>query len=252
MKKYKSLKNGIAMIELIFALVIMGIVLLSAPMLIQQSINSSNIALQQEAISALATHIEFILTMSWDENNSYLQPGHNPILDTNRIPFDFDISATPKILPAGLKNVNGRIPETELLPTSFNHFGKDETNDIDTNESSFVDFDDIDDFTNGHFGLKLFNNETTSSDIGDYVDKDVNITTTVTYNEDRPIGNNLNSSTLNLGGRVTTSLSIPTNIKFITSTLTSDSGVKELEKNITLKAFSCNIGTFVPVGKVFP
>ena len=36
----KRFKKGIAMIELIFAIVIIGIVLLSTPMLIQQSINS--------------------------------------------------------------------------------------------------------------------------------------------------------------------------------------------------------------------
>jgi len=37
----REFKSGIAMIELIFALVIMGIVLLPSPMLIQQSIKSS-------------------------------------------------------------------------------------------------------------------------------------------------------------------------------------------------------------------
>jgi len=244
MKKYKSMKNGIAMIELIFALVIMGIVLLSAPMLIQQSINSSNVALQQESISALATHMEMILTMHWDENNSDLQAGISPILDTNRTPFDFNLS-TP---PVGLLGVTGRSERVGVgtIRNPSISLGKDST------ETTFADFDDIDDFNNGTFGLILFNGESTTADVGDYVDKDVNISTTITYNEDRPIGNNLNNSILNLGGRVNTPLAIPTNIKFITSTLTSNSGVEELEKNITLKAFSCNIGTFVPEGQEYP
>jgi len=246
MKKYKSMKNGIAMIELIFALVIMGIVLLSAPMLIQQSINSSNVALQQESISALATHMEMILTMHWDENNSDLQAGISPILDTNRTPFDFNLS----ISPAGLIGVTGRSKEVGVgnirIPSIS--MGKD------SNETTFADFDDIDDFNNGSFGLILFNGESTTADIGDYVDKDVNITTTVTYNEDRPSSGNFNYTLhqAKLENNISTIIGNPTNIKFITSTLISDSGVEELEKNITLKAFSCNIGTFVPLGKEFP
>jgi len=241
MKKYKLMKRGIAMIELIFALVIMGIVLLSAPMLIQQSINSGNVAFQQESISALATHMQIIFTMHWDENNSNLQAGISPILDTNRAPFDFNLST----LPAGLVGVTGRSERvgTSTILTPSISLGKDVT------ETTFSDFDDIDDFNNEHFGLMLFNGESTTSDVGDYVDKDVNISTIVKYHDDNAT---LTSSTLHLGGKLNNSLSIPTNIKFITSTLTSDSGVKELEKNITLKAFSCNIGTFVPLGKEFP
>ncbi len=63
----KKSKSGIAMVELIFALVIIGIVLLSAPMLIQQSIRSGNIALQQEAIAAAAAQTSIVLSMHWDE-----------------------------------------------------------------------------------------------------------------------------------------------------------------------------------------
>jgi len=240
MRKYKLMKNGIAMIELIFALVIMGIVLLSAPMLIQQSINSSNIALQQESISALATHMEMILTMYWDEHNT---ESNKSILDVQRVitpnPFNFNNGNL-----SGYKNIlvnygNGRTTTiaTAHIPVPVsNHIG------TDINESEFDDFDDIDDFNNKNFGLILFNGESTTADIGDYVDKDVNISTTVTYNEDRPNNATLNNSTLDINHSISIVIGNPTNIKFITSTLTSDSGVKELEKNITLKAFSCNIG----------
>ncbi len=58
----REFKSGIAMIELIFALVIMGIVLLPSPMLIQQSIKSSFVALQQESISEVATHTAILLS----------------------------------------------------------------------------------------------------------------------------------------------------------------------------------------------
>lgn len=36
------------------------------------------------------------------------------------------------------------------------------------------------------------------------------------------------------------------NIKYITVNLTSNSNIEELNKNITFKAFSSNIGTFLP------
>jgi Tfp pilus assembly protein PilV len=248
MKNYKpkkTFRKGIAMIELIFALVIMGIVLLSAPMLIQQSIHSSNVALQQEAISAVSTHLEMILTMHWDENNSEYQRGVSPILKVNNSILDFNngnLAGHKKGVMGRNTNVNGDII------VSSNILGKD------INENNLLDFDDIDDFNNGNFGLKLFNNETTTADIGDYVDKDVNISTKVTYNEDRPNNGNFDYTNhqANINNTISIIRGIPTNIKFITTTLTSNSGVKELEKNITLKAFSCNIGTYAIYGKEFP
>lgn len=85
MKNVKDLnkfKNGIAMIELIFAIVIIGVTLMSAPMLINQSINSSNIAMQQEAITATASHNGMILTKYWDEAGTITQDGQSPILVT--------------------------------------------------------------------------------------------------------------------------------------------------------------------------
>ena len=62
--------NAVAMIELIFAIVIMAIVLLSAPMLIHQSIKSSFVGMQQEAINTLSSHLSLILTKEWDEANA--------------------------------------------------------------------------------------------------------------------------------------------------------------------------------------
>ena len=42
---------------------------------------------------------------------------------------------------------------------------------------------------------------------------------------------------------VSTSVAGTTNIKFVQSRLTSNSGIEELNKSITLTAFSCNLGT---------
>jgi len=250
-------KPAIAMIELIFALVIMGIVLMSAPLLIQQSIRSGNVALQQEAIAAAASQTSIILSMHWDEQNSNLPIGTSPLLDTNRAPFDFNLTS----LPAGLVGVSGRNIEDNnatLPPTAFSDFGPDESNLSDTNESDYSKFDDVDDYQNSTFGLMVFNTESTTTDIGDYIDVNITMKTTINYTEDRP--NSMSTTPLDilgptiamghfinhtpLDGGVSMS-----NIKFITVNLSSNSGIKELEKNITMEAFSCNIGTTLPEGE---
>ena len=245
-------RRGIAMVELIFSLVIMGIVLLSAPMLIQQSINSGNIALQQEAIVAAASQTSVILSMHWDENNNS-NSAVSPILDVNRAPFEFVTGLKPRGL---LNGVNGRSSTstagTTLPVTSPADFGMDSTTDENTTETDFTDFDDVDDYDDSNFSLTVFNNETTTADVGDYVDANISMVTTINYTEDRVTLMNttpLNGTTLNLNNNINKNdLATETNIKFIRVNLTSKSGIKELEKDITFEAFSCNIGTSLPQG----
>jgi len=219
-------KKAIAMIELIFALVIMGIVLMSAPMLIQQSIKSSNIALQQEAIVTAASQTAIILSMNWDENNSNIVVGESPILDANRSSFPFP--------PAGLNGVSGRNTKDANITLSPSVMGT-----IDTNETVYTDFDDVDDYDGSTFGLMLFNSESSSADAGEYLDVNVSLNTTVRYTKEDNVFTDISSGSFS-------------NIKAIQINLTSNSGVEELEKNITFKAFSCNIGTYSVSGKELP
>ena len=234
------------MIELIFALVIMGIVLLSAPMLIQQSIRSGNVALQQEAIAAAASQTAIVLSMHWDENNSNIPVGVSPILNTARAPFEFNATT----MPSGLKGVESRNSVNGNGTLSPSTIGTDETNDTDTNESSYLDFDDVDDYQNSSFGLIVFNNEVTSADVGDYIDDNITMRTTINYTEDRiDTGTTvaINGTTISLNNKInSTPLGVASNIKFVRVNLTSNSGVEELNKNITFRAFSCNIGTSLP------
>ena len=244
----KKSKPAIAMIELIFALVIIGIVLLSTPMLIQQSIKSSNVALQQEAIAAASAHMGVILSMNWDEENANLAVGTSPILDTNRTGLALDpLAFNGGILP-GLNGVSGRVT---LVSGSFAHsatlvadFGANK----DTNETNATSFDDIDDYDESNLGITVYNTENSSADIGDYVDTQINMYTKVEYVEDRPVSNSLSTTTVNIGSTLQTKLTVPSNIKMIYLNLTSTSGVEELDKNISFDAFSCNIGTYLVQG----
>ena len=233
------------MVELIFALVIMGIVLMSAPTLIRQSVNSGNIAIQQEAIAAISSQTAIVLSMHWDENNTDIPIGESPVLFTNK-----SFSFPPKGLSGGVSGRNTQDGNNTLNANPHNNFGAN----IDTNESNYTKFDDIDDYDNSSFGLYLFSGEETSADIGDYIDIDINMTTTINYADDNVsvLGQNITDANIrDINNTPVTGFT--TNIKFITVNLTTNNkDVKELEKNITLRAFSCNIGTFSIEGKMKP
>lgn len=235
-KIYKRFKKGIAMIELIFALVIIGIVLLSAPMLIQQSINSGYVALQQEAIAAIASHTEMLLSKHWDEEDANSTDEIAPIITLNsqQLPSPFNFGGFKKILPHRSYKIGGNSIYASPIGS-------------DINETSHDSYDDIDDYHNKDFNLTIFNNEVTTAGEGDYVDINITINTIVTFAKDRTKTNNFNNPIVevnniylnrDLGG-------VESNIKFIkTNLITKNSIIPELEKNITLSAFSCNIGTY--------
>jgi len=245
-----KLRPAFAMIELIFSLVIMGIVLMSAPLLIQQSTQSVRVALQQEAISIASAHTMMLLSLDWDENNTDLEAGDSPILDTNRFYFDFNNTTSP----VGLRNVSGREWGAGLVnvktATQMGSFGFERSADPDKNETSIIDADDVDDYNNSDIGLAVFNFENIDIDKGDYVDTTINLHSVISYREDRPNSGPL-STDINISGVInSTTRPIVSNIKFIQVSLTSRSGVDELDKNISMSAFSCNIGTFAPKGEV--
>jgi type II secretory pathway pseudopilin PulG len=237
-----TFKRGIAMVELIFALVIMGIVLLSAPLLIQQSINSSNVAFQQESIAAVASHTGIILSKHWDEQNAAHAVGVSPVLQIANpvLPSDYNLSGIDFN-----NNVSGRT--SSVATVTFDASAILGSDGVD-------DFNDVDDYHNFPITLNVFNAEdSTAGSLGDYVDRNITINTIVTYANDRPNGN-LNTTVINAGNNIFLQTNLGVNeshIKFIQTRLTTNSGIDELEKDITLNAFSCNLGTFSIGGQQF-
>lgn len=231
------------MIELIFAIVIMGIVLLSAPMLIQQSIASSNVALQQESIAAIASHTGILLSKHWDENNTVHTVGISPILTLSNpvVGSDFNFSGIDFE-----NNVSGRTSSVATL--SYN------ASTVLYNEDN-TSFDDLDDYNGIPMTLSVFLAENASAGtLGDYVDTSITIATTVSYANDRAT-TNLNQSTMFAGNKIFNNqdlgANIQSHIKFVQTTLTSTANVDELEKTITLNAFSCNLGTYALGGRQY-
>lgn len=222
--RYGNIRPAIAMIELIISIVIMGIVLLSAPMLVNTATSSVSVALQQESINEAVSRVNMIMTYPWDENNT----------DDTCIPPVLHVSnGDPELDP-----VTGtpRRPGVPFLSAS--HTFKCGINEFDASSlgSDGGDADDIDDFT-GTITLTDFG----GSGGKDYLETTtVNMQTNVFYGED-----NTSYSSNNVNYNFSPSSVTPTsNIKVIQVVLTSTSGADELNKSITFNAFSCNIGGY--------
>ena len=229
-----SLRPAIAMIELIFAIMVMGIVMMSVPQLLTTATDSSYVAIQQEGISEAATQVNIIMGYEWDENNTI--DGHTTVLNTNGNAGLGGTLPTPK-RRAGTPITSQRLfisyDGSEYNASAVALLGPDGG-----------DLDDMDDFS-GTTSLVTIEVPTDNSD---YLEKaTVNIARTVTYMSDAVGGGTYTDpggdNTLMFTPTFTT-LAHTSNIKRIKVTLTSTSGVDELNKTIVLNAFSCNIGSY--------
>lgn len=224
----KELRPAIAMIELIFALVIMGIVLMSAPQLISTAAKSGYVTIQQESINEAAAQVNMVLGYYWDEaaaDESFLPP----VLHVGAGNSDLNESGT-----SGLRKGTPRLSQRsfirddsqELNATAIASLGSDST-----------DRDDVDDFS-GDTNLTLV-----AGSSADYIETDtININTAVSYITDGGSYAPNSSNEITFSPNFSSSPGDTTNIKRITVTLTSTADIDELEKNIVLNAFSCNIG----------
>ena len=229
---YISYKRpAIAMIELIFSIVIMGIVLMSAPMLISTAASTTSVALQQEGINEASARVSMILTYNWDQNDNNVSCIPPVLYVTNG---DDELNATVNQKRVGVPfYTNSRTFKCGSMEFNASTIGKEDS-----------ELDDMDDFSN----ISLADLNTSGSGGVDYIEQDsVAIATLVTY-----ISDNANYNSLKViyapGGAAVGGTS---NIKNIQVTVTSTSSVSELNKNIILNAFSCNIGGYEPEHREF-
>ncbi len=219
------LRPAIAMIELIFAIVIMGIVMMSAPMLISTASNSTSVVLQQEGINQAVSRITMMLSHPWDEadtNDSCIPPVLGVTNGDSELEYiDFTLDPTRR---------HG-VP----LATSSRKFNSCGTklNASVTLGADGGDLDDIDDFANSG-SLALIENAG-----GRYIGKgSANINTSITYGSDSANYSNGGISPIVFTPSNGTATS---NIKNIDVNVTTYIGT-ELESTIIMHAFSCNIG----------
>ncbi len=228
------MRLGIAMIELIFSIVILGIVLMSAPMLISTAAKSGYVSLQQEAIASTAAEIGMILTQHWDEGDTNATRSA-PILGTNG---DTELNE-PNIsgLPSGRM---AGTPDSSKRSFVDSQGGRINSVSVANLGSDGGDTDDIDDFT----GNGLTDYAAANTTEGDVTDTDISMAVTVSYISDA--ANYAGTSTLTLSNPFNTAAAGggTSNIKHVNVTLTTTNTNIELSKNISLNAFSCNIGTY--------
>ena len=212
------------MIELIIAIVIMGIALLAIPMINNEAVRSGESAMLQESVAAGASQIQLILSKHWDEGNA------NPAL-----------GASILTTTSGNFNTYGGLNPASRTTLNTNGVAVAASNALGAEGG---DSDDIDDFNN--IAVILTNIQGTTTLEGDYADENVTMNTFVTYGAD-----NFNTAqTINgvdpfAGGGATT------NIKLITMTLlhnvATPTGIDSIDnKSVVLYAFSCNIGSTKP------
>jgi len=230
----RKMRNGIAMIELIFAIVVMGIVMMSAPMLVSTAAQSGLVAVQQEAIAASSSEIGMILTRDWDEAGTD-ETTESPILIVSNGNSELDMVLGPD------GNSSGRRAGTPTT-SSRKSFSSVSSVELDaTLAASFTTDVDVD----GNDDIDDFNSDTiTLTGIryaqGDLADTSITIDTTVSYVSDTPSSGSYNSSILTLNNPFDNNVTGTSNIKIITAQTASTN----LDTSIRLQAFGCNIGTY--------
>ncbi len=238
-----STRPAVAMIELIFAIVIIGIVLMSVPNLMQTSAKSGYLAIQQESINEAATHLNMILGYHWDQNDTderYLDPILHVSASANSDLAEDGNTTRRKGTPPQSYRRFVREDGVELNATSAANLGMEAS---DNNISN-----DVDDFNDRNHSVTLIEG---TGDSADYIEKSdtLIIHTSVQYLSDdltpntesyiNPTGNNI---TFDWDG--TSTVNYSSNIKLVTVSLSStlNNVDEDLKKNIVLRAFSCNIG----------
>ncbi len=225
--KHKIQRPAIAMIELIFAIVIIGIVMMSAPQLISVATKSGYLTMQQESINEASSQVNMIMGYHWDENNTdekYL----DPILNVVSGDASLDINTSTH------RRIGTPMESYRSFIRSDGDFNLSASSSLGL-DGSETEENDIDDFNGTNASLTL------EGATAGTIDADIVIAIDVSYISDIA---DYNQSTFTYDFNITSTSTTSTNIKMIETTLTSSSGVDELNKTIILRAFSCNIGGY--------
>jgi len=232
---YIPLRPAIAMVELIFAIVVMGISMLSIPLMLESATKSSTVAFQQESIAIIASHANSMMTYAWDESNTQdFTP--NSILTVTDGDDDLDGNTTVN----QANQLRQRDIASNATPLASFGLGQDDPLVPE------IIADDIDDFDQNVTLLKIAAAGTQAITQGEYMDIHISMRTAVTYlNDTADYGACAVASCefSNASAQWDIAFAGTSNIKLITTTLTS-SNVEQ--KQILLRSFMCNIGAARP------
>ena len=221
------MKKAISLIELVFAIVIMGISVMSLPMILTQTQEASNLSLRQEAILSVKTKLAYLLAYHWDENT------YDATADTERVLNTAGGNAAFNAVGTTLRRVG------HIATDGRRRFWDNATNAsaVLSTEVGDVDADDMDDFNN----FIRFPPETKNINAVDDFIFNLTLTPTINYIPDNPTvgtyAGNIVRFNFNTGNISANS----TNIKMIQVTATAPAA-SGMNAPITMFAFSSNIG----------
>lgn len=213
------MRSAMSMIELVFAIVVMGIAIMSLPLVLTQVQNNDAFTLRQEAILAAKTKIGEILTYEWDENSYDATAQHSFVLNTANGDAELNCNAATFLRPGHFTTDYRR--KCSTVGASASAIGSDGG-----------DLDDIDDFNTQANALTVTAGEDAAT--LDYI-FNLTLTTTVNYAADTA---DYTLQTMNGFVLSPTDTLTRTNMKAVSVSVTD--GVNA--NGTVLRAFACNIG----------
>ena len=166
-------RRGFSLIELVFAIVVIAISLMTVPLMLNQGAKSNQFALMQESILAAHTKMGNILSFKWDENSGDNNDTIVRVLDVTAGDSQLDRKTAVRRVGHIHDDLRRRMQDSETNATSLGALGI-EVADL---------YDDIDDF-NGKSVIVAPVGAATQKGKFDYLDADLNLTTSVTYISD--------------------------------------------------------------------
>lgn len=234
----KTLRPAIAMIELIFAIVVMGIAMLALPLMVNTATKSSQVAFNQESIAIIASHANALMSYAWDEQNTISQVAQAGNLNVLIAPSSDNELDTNRTTLNGMRTLGAATASTPNLFGKFKDVVPGGTTAPERIE------DDVDDFDGQTRTLEIALSGSQNSYEGDIMDTNISMYTNVSYANDQ--ANYAACSTANgcaYSNPFSNATNNITNIKLITTQLTS---TNVTDKKIILKSFVCNIGFAAP------
>jgi len=224
-------RGAFSLLELIIAIIVIGISLLSIPLILTSNTKSLETSLQQEAVMGALTQIANIMSYKWDEGetNASINGGYAKILDTqsNASALDCVEQSFGRVRKGNfLGDDRRKCYNTQRLATAPDALGSDDN-----------DLDDIDDFIT--YDSELISGDRNSED--DYK-RDYAYDIGVVYINDEF---DFDSAGVNWSLDASPVNDRSTNIKMVEVRVSSDNG-----GDIVLKAFSANIGEISYYGRV--
>jgi type II secretory pathway pseudopilin PulG len=236
------MRKAVAMIELIFAIVVIGFVLSTVPNLMTVASNSVYTSLQQEAINSALSQMSMIMEAQWDHADANYTNG-SPILEVDSAILPLPPVTDPiNTLPFGVTSQTGRRCVYDTTMTRGHAVPPSALGKENTYMENAGYFDDVDDYNN-----KVTTIVGATSSTGDYIDNNISMLTKVYYGDDQPKnadGSNSNfSKNTEFNNPFRQENTKSTNIKLVTIDLTSTNPFSELgDKRIRFSTFMCNIG----------